>query len=333
MSTPTVALRRLVARSSNNPSHAGPVWAAFIVLTVIAWIVVAVAGGQLLTVANLQNMAHRSIALGLVTIGQAVVLLAGSIDLSVAYTVSVTAVVGAVVMNGQSSRVPLAVIAVLAIAIVIGLVNGLVVTALRVNGFIATLGMRLILGGILITAYSDYAGHVPKSFRALAYNKVAGVPISLLFLLGVAAVAWYLLQQTALGYHVFGIGGSPEVASLSGVRTSRTMIAAHVFCALCACCAGIYLMSLLGPGDPNAAIDSGYDLDSIAAAVVGGVAITGGRGSIGGALAGIAVLSVIDTTFNTPQLGVSDFTKTLVRGIIIIAAVALYRFRERRSEP
>jgi ribose transport system permease protein len=313
---------------SSSPSNSGRVWAAAAAIFVIGWITVSIRGGRFVTVPHLQQLVSLSIALGLVTLGQTVVMLAGSIDLSVVYTVSVAAVLTGGLTQGHNARLPLALLAVVAVAAGIGLVNGLVVTVLRTNGFIATLGTRLALFGLLYWKVQNYNGSVPSHLRAVAYQTVAYVPISLFVLLVVAAVAWYLVHRTPFGYHLFGLGGNADAALLSGVRNTRVMLMAHVFCAVCAGLAGIYLAARTG-GNPDIGTQGAYDLASIAAACVGGVAIIGGRGSISGAMAGVLILSIIDLTFDQiPEI--SGFVRTALRGVIIVGAVALYSYRERR---
>jgi ribose transport system permease protein len=140
---------------------------------------------------------------------------------------------------------------------------------------------------------------------------------------------WFLLRSTRFGYHVYAVGGDEDVSKLSGLRTHRTIIAAHVLCSLTAAITGLFLASRLGSGTPTVGTDGGYDLESIAAVVLGGTALTGGRGGVLGTLAGVFILAVLDNTFN--QLEVNAFLKDVLRGVIIIAAVALYARRSARS--
>jgi ribose transport system permease protein len=325
-----VALPRFAGRLGRGTAggSSAPVWAVFGLVFVVAWILVSLRGGDFLTVENLQGMAVRSVALGLVAIGQTLVLLAGSLDLSVAYMVSVTAVLASFVMQGDPGKMALGVGVVLLIGVVVGLVNGLVITGLRVNAFIATLGTALVIKGLLNASFNNFTGAVPEQFQGLGYNNVGPVPISVLLLAAVSAGAWYLLYRTPFGYHLYGVGGSEEVARLSGVRSRRVVILAHVLCSLCAVGSGLFLVSRLRAGAPWVGPDGGYDLESIAAAVVGGTALTGGKGNVLGTLAGVLILAVVDNVFN--QFQVDPFLKTLIRGVIIVGAVALYALRTER---
>ncbi|MEH0937724.1 ABC transporter permease [Micromonospora psammae] len=311
-------------------ASSAPVWLVFGGVFAVAWLLVELNGGQFMTVENLQNMAVRSVALGLVAVGQTIVLIGGSLDLSVAYMVSVTAVGASFVMQGDPDRMALGVAVTLVLGVVVGLVNGLIVTGLRVNAFIATLGTSLVMSGILNALFTNFTGAVPRQFQGLGYQALGPVPVAVLLLLAVVALAWYLLRRTRFGYHLYAVGGSAEAARLSGVRTDRVVVTAHVLCSLTAVLTGLFLVSRLRSGAPWVGPDGGYDLESIAAAVVGGTALAGGRGSVAGTLAGVLILAVIDQVFN--EFEVNAFLKTLIRGVIIVGAVALYAARSRRSE-
>ncbi len=296
------------------------VWLAALAVTLVGWIVVTADGGDFMTQATVTGILQNSVALGLVAVGQSVVIVAGSLDLSVAYLVSLGTLVAAEMM--QSGSVLTAVLAVLALSAAVGVANGLIVTGLKVNAFIATLGMAFILRGYIEDAYTGPAGHVPASFRRLGYDRIGFVPVSVLLLIAVAVVAWLITRRTRLGHHMYATGGDEHAARLSGVRTGGAVILAHVLCSLCVGAAALFLAARLGAGAPWAGTDARYDLESIAAVVLGGTALAGGRGGVTGTLGGVLVLSVLDSIFN--QLSVDPFFKNVVRGVVIIAAVALY---------
>jgi ribose transport system permease protein len=306
-----------------------PVWLTFAAVFGIAWVIVDASGGSFGTVQNLQNIALRTVALGLVTVGQTLAVLAGSLDLSVAYVVSVSAMTASVVMAGDPGRVPAGVAAALAAGAVAGLANGLVITRLRVNAFIATLGVAMILRGALNATFDNFAGAVPEQFQSLGYDLVALVPVGVFLLGAVVAGAWYLMHRTRFGYHVYAVGGDAEAARLSGVRPDRVLVAVHVLCGLCAAVSGLFLASRLGAGAPWVGPDGGYDLESIAAVVLGGTALAGGKGRLLGPLAAVAILAVVDSVFN--QFEANAFLRTLVRGVVIVGAVAFYAFRGERE--
>lgn len=306
-----------------------PVYPILLVVFVSAVILDAIFGrGQILSGTILANMIVRSVALGIVAIGQTYVMIGASIDLSVAYLISVIAVMASFLMRGDPSRVPMAVALVFGIAAVVGLVNGLVVSKLRVNPFIATLGVGLVLKGILNASFENFVGAVPRSFQTFGYGTIGPIPISIIVLLAVTIIAGFVLQRTRFGAHLYAVGGSEEVARLSGLRTDRVLIVAHIICSLTAALTGLFVVSRLRSGAPWVGPDGLYDLESIAAAVVGGTALSGGKGGVAGTLAGVLIFGILDTTFN--QLGVDTFLKQVLRGAIIVLAVASYTFRSKQ---
>jgi ribose transport system permease protein len=275
------------------------------------------------------NIVVRSVALGIVAVGQTMVLIGASIDLSVAYTISITAVMSSYLMQGKNENVPTAILGVFGIGIAIGLVNGLIITKLRVNPFIATLGTSLIIKGIINATFSNYTGSVPKTFEYFGYGTIGPIPVSIIILLLVVTLGWFILARTKFGSHLFGVGGNSEVARLSGVRTDRVVIAAHVFCSVTAVLAGIFLVSLMRSGAPWVGPNGFYDLNSIAVAVIGGTALSGGKGSVWGTLAGVLIFGVLSTAFN--QLGVNPYLKVVFQGLIIVLAVASYTLRSKKE--
>jgi ribose transport system permease protein len=315
-------------RTAVGNSPATPVYAALLGVFVIAWIIVTIDGGTFVTVDNIVGMLQRSVALGIVSAGQTVVILAGSLDLSVAYLISLSSLLAAETMDGQSANIVPAVLAVLGLGVIVGLGNGLVVTKLRVNAFIATLGTGLIIKGYMDDRYNGPAGSIPDSFEELGYRRFGILPLSVILLALVVVVIYLLLRYTRFGFRLYAVGGDEEVSRLSGVRTHRTIIAAHVVCSICAVLTGLFLASRLGSGTPTVGQEGGYDLESIAAVVLGGTALSGGRGGVLGTIGGVFILAVLDNTFN--QLEVNAFLKDVVRGFIIIAAVAVYA---RRTGP
>ena len=306
-------------------SDTAVIYGVLALTALVSWGLIVANGGQI----NFANTLVRSVALGMVAVGQTLVILGGSLDLSVAYQVSVTAVMASYVMQGDSNRMLLGVVAVTAIGLAIGLANGLIITALGINPFIATLGMALILRGVLNSSFDNFAGAVPEQFQVLGYGGIGPIPYSVLLFAAVVLIAWVLLRSTRFGHHLYAIGGSEETARLSGVRSARALILAHVLCSLTCVLTGLFIVSRLGAGAPWVGTDGNYDLESIAAVVLGGTALTGGKGGVLGTVAGVLILALLDNLFN--QLQVNTFLKDVLRGIIIIAAVAVYALRGRRG--
>ncbi len=279
--------------------------------------------------AIMMNIVVRSVALGIVAVGQSLVIIGSSIDLSVAYTISITAVMSSYLMQGDPARVPTTIAAVFGIGIAIGLVNGLVITKLKVNPFIATLGTSLIIKGIINATFSNYTGSVPKSFEYFGYGTIGPIPVSIIIMALIFLAGWFLLARTKFGSHLYGVGGNAEVARLSGVRTDRVLIFAHILCSMTAILAGLFLVSQMRSGAPWVGPNGIYDLNSIATTVIGGTALSGGKGGVWGTLAGVLIFGILDTAFN--QLGVNPYLKTVLRGAIIVLAVASYTIRSKKE--
>lgn len=295
-----------------------------------AWVLVSLFGrGQFLTAANITNIFVRSVALGMVAVGQSFAILGGSIDLSVAHLISVTAVMTSFIMQGDPANIGRAIAVVVAIGLGVGLLNGLIITKLRVNSLIATLGTGLFMQGLLSTSFQNFAGAVAPEFEVLAYGTWGPVPIPVVMLAVVVALGALVMHRTRFGAHLYAVGGNAEVARLSGLRTDRVLIVAHVITSFSAVLTGLFIAARLGAGAPWVGQDGVYDLESIAAVVVGGTALAGGRGGVLGTLAGVLIFSIMDAMFN--QLGTGAFLKQVFRGFIIIAAVASYSFRSKEE--
>lgn len=301
------------------------VYLALVGIIVLATALLATQGRALLTTANTIDLLTRSSLLGFVAIGQTLVIMCRSLDLSVGYVAALSSLVAATTMADDPAMIVPGVLAALAVSAVVGLVNGLVITRLKVNAFIATLGTGLLLKAYLDTRYQGPAGAVPDTFQLFGYLRISIVPLSTAVMLGLAVAAGVVLHRSRLGHHMYAVGGNDEVARLSGVRTGPTLVAAHVLCSVLAGVAGLLIAARFGTGSALV-YGSGYDLDSIAAVVLGGTLLMGGRGSMAGTVGGVLILAVLDTVFNVAQ--VDPFFKDVLRGVVIIAAVALYARRQ-----
>lgn len=317
----------LSGRRGARLSSAGIVWLALVGLLVAAAIVFSIADKSFFSSSTASDVLNRSSLLGFIAIGQTLVILGRSLDLSVGYVAALSSMIAGTVIGGDDSRIALGIGATLLVAAGIGLINGLVVTVLRVNPFIATVGMGFILKAVLDVYFSSNtgSGSVPPALQSFGLTRIGPVPISTAVMVMLAVIAAMALQRTRFGAHLFAVGGSDGVARLSGVRTTRTLIWAHVLCSLLAGVAGLLIAARQGTGSVDA-VNSGLDLNSVAAVVLGGTLLMGGRGSVSGTIAGVLVLAVLESAFGTFQF--SAPTQGLMRGAIIILAVALYARRQ-----
>ena len=302
---------------------------AIAAVSALAFIGIALCTGQSAQLSwdGVTGLLQRMVALGIVGIGQTVVIVCASIDLSVAHLISVAAVLASFFMQGQPDRIFTAVIAVLAVSGTVGLFNGFLVARLAVNPLIATLGTGLILKGLLSTTFDNFAGSVAHEFQAVAYGSIGPMSVSLLMLLFFALLVGFVLRKSIFGAHLYAVGGNRAGARLAGIRTERVIILAHVICSLLAGVTGLYLASRLGSGAPWVGRDGLYDLESIAVVVIGGTLLAGGKGGVGGTLAGVFLFAVLDAAFN--MIGIDPHLKQILRGAIVVAAVAAYTFRTK----
>lgn len=307
-----------------RPGREMPVAPLLFAGSLALYVMTALATGQhaYLTGEGFVGLAQRMVALGIVALGQTLVILVGSIDLSVANLISVSAVLASFIMTGEPAMIAPAVLAVLALSAAVGLVNGLIIARLDVNPLIATLGVGLILQGLLSASFSNFAGSVPAAFQAFAYGRIGPLPWSVLLLFVLAFAIWLLLSRTRFGAHLYATGGNRDGARLAGIRTERVMIGAHVLCSLMAGLTGLYLASRLRAGAPWVGRDGVYDLESIAVVVIGGTLLAGGRGGVWGTLAGVFLFATLDAVFN--MTGIDAFPKQVLRGAIVVLAVAVY---------
>ena len=304
----------------------GIVFIVLAIVVVVGALLTASVGRNFFSTGNLSTILTGTSVLGFIAIGQTLVILAGSLDLSVPFVTSLSSLVAGGIMAGQTSNVAAGVLTALAVCAVIGLVNGLVVSLLDVHGFMATLGMGLIISGYLASNYQGSHGSAPRSFRLVGATRIGPVPISVLIMLGCAGLAILLLRRTRIGHHLYAVGGDRSVARMSGVRTAPPVILAHVLCSMLAGMAGLLLLARLSVGSPTIGSQGGYDLMSIAAVVLGGTVLAGGKGNILGTLGGVAIFAVLDNVMSV--MSVNPFLKDVIRGTVIVVAVAVYARRD-----
>ncbi len=325
--TPTAPRTSAAPAPRRNPLRSVPlIYAALLLILLAGAVIMAVNGENLFSGGSIIDILTRSSLLGFIAIGQTLVILCRSLDLSVGYVAALSSLVAAVVMDGDESRIFLGAAAALGISAAVGLFNGVVTTKLGVHAFITTLGSGLIIKGFLDTRYPGPSGSVPSSFQGFGYTRIGVLPLSAVIMLIVAGVGVVMLHRTRLGHSMFAVGGNIDVARLSGIRTDRTLIIAHVLCSTMAGVAGLLLAARFSTGVGAQIYGAGYDLDSIAAVVLGGTLLLGGRGGIGGTIAAVLILGVMDSLFN--ELQINPFFRDVLRGTIIIAAVALYARRQ-----
>jgi ribose transport system permease protein len=251
---------------------------------------------------------------------------AGGIDLSIGSVATISGMAAAVIMSGHDRNIPLAVGAALGIGLVVGVINGALVTWVKITPFVATFGMLYVLEGLAYTYSVNPVGQAAPTFYNLYEDSIVGVPVLLLIMAAFWAVCWYVARRTALGKHLYAVGGDSEAARLAGVRTTGVRFAAYVICSVIAAAAGLLELTQTYVGTPD--LGATLLLTTITAVVIGGVSLFGGDGSVIGVLGGSLVLAFLGQFFDSVQ--VNALFQQLIEGLIILALLGIYRQRVKR---
>jgi len=278
---------------------------------------------------NLRNTLRHVSLISLFALGEAVVIIAGGIDLSVGSVICISAIVTSTLTMQAGWDIGPAAGTAMVVALGIGLGQGLVVTALGVQPFVVTLGSMLLLRGFaeVLTGGSDvgFQGHFPR-FRFLGEGIGLGLPMPFWFAAAALAIVAFLMHRTIFGRYGYAIGSNSEAARLSGVPVQRIRLATYVLCAGLSGVAGLLYVAYLPSATP--ALGASYELHAVAAAVLGGCSLLGGRGSVFGVLLGASIMQV---TFNAVNLVGKSLWQNVVAGAVILVAVIIDRVFERRS--
>ena len=302
--------------------------AVYIVAGLIAVLFIAGASvnDRFSTLSNLLNVHQQATGLALVALGQTLAVLTGGIDLSVGSLISVAATLTSGLSDATQGGWGVAISVAIALSVVVGLANGLLVLWLRVHPLIVTLGMGAVLQGGILYYANGPAGSVPDGFDALAYGRYANVPVTATVVLLLYGCVSYFMRNTRLGRYVYLVGDDDNAATLSGIPRKRVILFVYTFSSLCAGLTGIYLAAQFGSGQPY--LGANYTLASITPVVVGGTILSGGRGGVIGTLLGVYLLSMLNNLINFA--GVPSQYQLIVQGIAIIAAVCVNVQQKRR---
>lgn len=301
-----------------------------------------IAAPNFVTTANALIISKHVALNAFLAIGMTFVIITGGIDLSVGSIVGLCAMVaGWLVLYGvdlglgwsiQFNTIEIALLT-LVVGIGVGLVNGLLITRLNVAPFIATLGTLYVARGAALlssdgrtfpnlTGTADYGS---DTFSFIGTGNVLGVPMLVVLLVAVGGIASYIARRTPLGRHIYAVGGNERGAALSGVKVSRIKLFVYMFSGFCAGLVGLIIASQLQASHP--ATGETFELNAIAAAVLGGTSMSGGRGRIGGTIIGAFVIGILSD--GLVMMGVSSFWQTVIKGLVIIAAVVIDQAQSR----
>jgi ribose transport system permease protein len=269
---------------------------------------------------NILTLLRQASFNAIMAAGVSVVIITAGIDLSIGSVWALSSVVMAFVCVNKGLAWTLSVLIGLAVGLACGIVNGWGVTLLRIPPFVATLGMMSIARGLaeVITGGFQISG-LPDAFQWWGQGDIFGVPVPVIVAVGVIVLTWALLKFTRLGRYIYAVGGNEAAAHLSGVPVNRVKLFAYAYCGTLAALAGLLATARMGSVRPSDAL--GYELDAIAASVIGGISLMGGQGSVLGTAIGAALIGVLRN--GMVLLDVSAFWQKVVIGVVIIIAVAL----------
>lgn len=287
---------------------------------VIFIVILSIARPSFLGINNILNVLRQVSINGYLAIGMTFVVLTGGIDLSVGSTIALSGIVAASIARNPDQSTMLIVFAGIVVGLIVGLANGVIIAKGKLAPFIVTLGMMSIVRGITFV-YSEGRPipNLKPEFLKIGRNSFLGIPIPVIILVVALAIAGFILYKTRFGRHVFSIGGNEQASLVSGLNVSRVKILVYGISGLLAGVAGVVLTSRVTSGLPQAG--ESYELDAIAAVVIGGTTLSGGKGRLWGTVVGFILIGIINNGLDL--LNVSSFYQLIVKGTIIIFAVLL----------
>ena len=297
---------------------------AILSLVVLA-VLLSIATTQFLTFGNLTLVARGFAFTAIAAMGAFLVILTGGIDLSVGSVMGLAGLTTAI-LGANGTPVPVAILTGVLAGLAVGMINGVLTARLALAPFMVTLGMLSVVRGtaVAFTGGTPVQG-IPEEIKYLGQGYIIGVPVPVWIMIILGVVLTAVMKRTTFGAYVYAIGGNEEAARLSGVRVRRVKIAVYGVAGMLGAIGGLLLTARLGVGESTSG--TGYELDVIAAVVIGGTSLSGGKGSIAGAIWGAALLGVVRN--GLVLLGVSDFWQTISIGAVIIVAVLIDRYRSR----
>ena len=299
------------------------------VVFILVCIVLSTVSPQFLTVPNWTIIITQVSINALLAFGVTFVIITGGIDLSLGSMVAVTGVLAAMTAHPDTFPLAVPILVGLFAGVLMGAFNGFVITKSKIAPFIVTLGTMTIARGLaLIISKGRPVSNLSDSFNFIGGGSLLGVPVPIIILIVVFILCSILLKKTILGRYIYAVGGNEQAARASGININQVKMAVYTLCGLLAGLAGIILTSRVITGQPNAG--SGFELDAIAAAVIGGTSTTGGKGTITGTLIGVLLIGVINNGLDL--LNVTSYYQQVVMGSIIIGAVVLDSWNQKKDE-
>lgn len=296
-----------------------------VMLAIIAFFITQ--SSRFATTGNLTNILVAAAPFALIAIGQTLVILTGGIDLSVGSVIAVSAMAGAYVAKANPDQVWLALLVAIAVGAAAGAINGFVVSVINVPPFIATLGMLTLASGMayVIGGGAPING-VPSGYGSFANTQIFGLTIPvLLMIIGIVGFG-LMMRRTSYGLRIYAVGGNRLAAEIAGVKTKRVIFSVYVISGALAGISGLMLSSRVISGSPS--LGQSYELDAIAAVVIGGASLMGGRGSIWGTALGLLLIQTLNNGLDI--MTVPSYWQDVIKGLLIVTAVAVDVWASRR---
>ena len=302
------------------------------VAVIALFIIFSLTARNFFTLRSILSLVLQTSAITIMGIGVTFAIITGGIDLSIGSVIALTGTV-AVMVSLTGVPIWISMIVGLLVGAVCGLLNGLMITKLKLPPFIATLGMMMVARGVALTITNAGAFPAPEGFGELGNGTIfgtgpefPGIPIPVLIMIAVAIIFIFILTKTRIGRYIFAVGSNEEAARLSGIKVHQVKHIAYIISGLLAGLVGIILASRMVTSQPNSAV--GYELNAIAAAVIGGTSLMGGVGTVEGTVVGSFIIGIL--TVGLTMAGANYYMQQIVIGLVVIGSVAIDQIRARK---
>ncbi|BDR65269.1 ribose ABC transporter permease [Clostridium tetani] len=287
---------------------------------ILLCIIISILTPRFLNVSNIMNVFTQVSVNAILAIGMSFVILTGGIDLSVGSTLAITGALSASIIRLTNS-IFLSLVVALIIGAAIGLMNGVTVAKGKIQAFIVTLATMTVFRGVtMVYTNGTPISGLSEKFMVIGNKKILGyIPVPAIITIIILIMAWYVLSQTRYGRYVYALGGNEDSARLSGINTDKVKMLVYVICGMTAALSGVITTSRVGTASPNAGL--GFELDAIAAVVLGGTSLAGGEGTVVGTIIGAMIIGVLNNGLNLA--GVSAYYQSIVKGLVILLAVLI----------
>lgn len=299
-----------------------------LVVLLVLMAVMSILAPTFLTSSNLLNIVRQISVVGILAIGVTFVIISTGIDLSSGSVIALVSVVVGSLVHRDRFPLMVALPAGLDVGLLTGLINGTIIAKGKIPPFIVTLGMMTAARGAALLYTGGYPiGNLSDAFKVIGQGDLLGIPVPILIFLFVSLVSYLILNHTKFGRYVYAIGGNEQAAVIAGINVDKYKIMIYSFAGLLSALGGIILTSRIASGQPTAGVM--YELDAVAAAVIGGTSLSGGIGTIGGTVVGALVIGVMNNGLDL--LNVSSYWQQIVKGVIITVAVLVDSRKHKRK--